>query len=199
MGKKRNPEGAAVAVYEEFHGHPPETDTIVETEIHEHGVLPGIGELCWLYIRCEDDKGEYDVRLDGFDGALLAMNEQADRHPQLYIEGGDQRVNLADFGIGSDHHEMETLGRMVCVAYFTRKDHLSAEDGGEAEYVHVIEPPLDEDEFAEWGLDDMGQDWDDVEEETDGAVGPDVIYDTRNRLLMLSGGSYALPPEGIER
>lgn len=196
--KKRNSVAASERVYRDFHGRDPETDTVIDTVMHEHKNLPAIGELCWIVIRCEDEDGEeYDVRLEDFDGAFLCMNEQRDRYPQLYIEGGDQAVDLKQFDIGAPLHENETLGRMVCVAYYTTKDHLGEEDGGEAEYVHVIEAPLDEEEFEEWGMDEMGMDWDDIEEETDGARGPDVIYDTRNRLLLLSGGSYELPDEGI--
>ncbi len=60
---------------------------------------------------------------------------------------------------------------MVCVAYFTTKDHLG-EEGGEAEYVHVIEMPVDMAEFKEWGLDEMARAaglsnsayWDELEE-----------------------------------
>jgi hypothetical protein len=196
--KRRNSVASAEREYEAFHGRAPEVDTVITTEMHEHANLPAIGELCWIVVRFEVDNEEVDVTLEDFEGALLCMNEQRAQRPQLYIEGGDQRVDLRQFDIGPPLHENETLGRLVCVAYYTTKDHLGEEDGGEAEYVHVIEPPLDEDEFYEWGLDEMGMDWDDVEEETEGAVGPDVIYDTRNKLLLLSGGSYSLPDEGID-
>jgi len=204
--KKRNSQRAAETEYEAFHGRGPEVDTIIETEHHTHSVLPGIGELCWMVIRYETEDGAVeDVTLEDFDGALLAMNEQRAQKPQLFIEGGDQRVDLKKFDIGPPLHENETLGRMVCVAYFTKKDHLG-EDGGEAEYVHVIEMPVDMAEFKEWGLDEMARAaelsnaayWDELEEETEGAQGPDVIYDTRNKLMLLSGGSYTLPDEGID-
>ena len=119
-------------------------------------------------------------------------------------KAGDQRVDLKQFEIGPPIHEQETLGRLVCVAYFTTKDHLG-DEGGEAEYVHVIEMPLDMEEFKEWGLHEMAKAaglsnaayFDELEEETEGARGPDVIYDTRNKLMLLSGGSYSLPDEGI--
>ena len=194
-----NPEAAAAEAYESFHGHPPESDVVIATERHEHTTLTGIGELVWMVVRyeCEDDAVQ-DVMLDGFNGALLAMNERHESQPQLFIEGGDQAVSLKQFEISTPVHEYETLGRMVCVSYFTRKDHLG-DQGGKAEYVHVIEPPLDDLEFKEWGLKDLGMTWEEIEEETEGAVGPDVIYDTRNKALMFSGGSYQILPEGIER
>jgi hypothetical protein len=205
--KRRNSKRAAETEYEAFHGRGPEVDTIIDTEIHEHSVLPGIGELCWLVIRYETEDGEIeDVTLKEFAGALLCMNEQRADNPQLFIQGGDQRVDLKQFEIGPPLHENETLGRMVCVAYFTTKEHLG-EEGGEAEYVHVIEMPVDMAEFKEWGLHEMAKEaglsnadyFAELEEETEGAQGPDVIYDTRNKLMLLSGGSYTLPDEGIDK
>lgn len=205
--KKRNSAASSERAYEEFHGHPPDRDTIIDTELHEHKNLAGIGELCWMIVRYETEDDEIqDVELKSFDGALLCMNEQRKDNPQLYIEGGDQKVDLKQFEIGAPLHENETLGRMVCVAYFTTKDHLG-EEGGEAEYVHVIEMPTDMQEFKEWGLHEMAKAaglsnsayWDELEEETEGAQGPDVIYDTRNKLMLLSGGSYTLPDEGIDK
>jgi hypothetical protein len=196
--KRRNSVSASEREYESFHGRAPEQDAIIDTIMHEHKNLPAIGELCWLVIRYEVDGEEDDVTLEDFEGAFLCMNEQRAERPQLYIEGGNQKVDLKQFDIGPPLHENETLGRLVCVAYYTTKDHLGDEDGGEAEYVHVIEAPLDEEEFDEWGLDEMGLDWNDIEEETQRSTGPDVIYDTRNKLLLLSGGSYSLPDEGID-
>jgi hypothetical protein len=205
--KRRNSRNASERAYEDFHGRPADVDTIIETEVHEHTNLPGIGDLCWLVIRYETEDGEIeDVTLREFDGALLCMNEQRQENPQLYIEGGDQRVDLKQFEILPPLHENETLGRMVCVAYYTTKDHLG-EEGGEAEYVHVIEMPVDMKEFKEWGLHEMAKAadlsnsdyWDELEGETEGAQGPDVIYDTRNKLMLLSGGSYTLPDDGIDK
>lgn len=203
--KRKNSSRESVGAYEAFHGRPPETDTVIRTEVLEHKNLAGIGELVWMVIRYEawDDQIQ-DVVLREFDGALLAMNEKRHKNPQLYIEGGDQAVDLKQFEIGAPLHETETLGRLVCVAYFTTKDHLG-DDGGEAEYVHVIEMPVDMKEFKEWGLDEMARAaglsnsayFEELEEETENARGPDVIYDTRNKLMLLSGGSYSLPDEGI--
>lgn len=204
--RRKNDGGGSASAYEDFHGRPADRDTIVETEIVEHSNLAGIGELVWCVIRYETADDEIqDVILRKFNGALLAMNEKRHKNPQLFITGGDQRVDLKQFEIGTPLHEYETLGRMVCVAYFTRKDHLG-EDGGEAEYVHVIEMPLDMAEFKEWGLVEIAKAaglsnaayFDELEDETRGAVGPDVIYDTRNKLMMLSGGSYSIPDEGIQ-
>ena len=87
--KRRNPERAAESAYTDFHGRPPETETIIETEVLEHSVLPGIGKLCWMVVRYETDDDEIqDVVLRKFNGALLCMNERRHETPQLFIEGG---------------------------------------------------------------------------------------------------------------
>ena len=197
MGRQRNSGHAAERTYEEFHGREADVDTVITEDIHEHRTLAGIGELCWLVIRCEDEDGEYDVTVDDFGGALLSMGEQMEHCPQLFIEGGNQGVDLKQFGVAAPLHELETLGRVVCLAYYTDKDHLG-DEGGEAEYVHAIEAPLDEDEYEEWGGDEVFSSFEELEAETEGNVGPDAIYETRNKKLMLSGGSYTLKAEGID-
>ena len=126
---RKNPEDAAAARYESFHGREPESVTEVTRTIHEHSVLSGIGKLVQLDIAAIDGKGIVEVK--GFRGALLAQNEKA---TQLFIEGGDQKVSPGDFGI-KHPHEKEVLGACVAVWYDTQKDHLGR-DGGKAVYHH---------------------------------------------------------------
>jgi hypothetical protein len=94
------------------------------------------------------------------------MNEAA---TQLYIEGGDQSVDLRDFGIKTPH-EKEILGHVTDVWYFTTKDHLRPEDGGTAIYHHKF-----------------------------GKIKPTMIYDVPNQLLEFAGGGYTIPDEGIDQ
>lgn len=166
-GRRSNPIGAAAERYELFHGREPGEIIEVTTKIHEHGVLSGIGKLVSLKIAAIDGTGE--VTLSKFCGALLAQNEAG---TQLFIEGGDQSVKLADF-IGSRQaaHEMETLGPVLEVVYSTQKDHLRPEDGGKGEYRHI---------FGKGGT-----------------RLPLMVYDVTNRLLKFSGGGYDLPEVGI--
>ncbi len=158
---RRNGEEAAAERYEYFHGRPPEVNTDVETELHYHKTLSGIGKLEKLVIR----RGSRRVTLGNFGGAILAQNEKG---TQLYISGGNQGVNLKDFGIETEH-ENQTLGVCEQVFYQTVKDHLG-DDGGDAIYHHKFskrDPPT-------------------------------IEYDVRNRLLHFSGGAYTLPAEGIK-
>jgi hypothetical protein len=163
--KRGNPVEDAAERYRFFHGKDPdEVIDVVET-IHEHGTLSGIGKLASMKIIAVDGSGI--VKLGGFKGALLAQDEKG---TQLYIKGGDQSVNLKDFGIKTPH-ENEILGPLKEVAYLTEKTHLRPEDGGKAEYVHVF-----------------GKNKSRL---------PIVVYDVRNKLLHIAGGGYDLPEVGI--
>lgn len=162
---KRNPVEAAAERYQFFHGREPEEIIEVTEKIREHGVLSGIGKLTSLLIAPID--GTAPVELSGFRGALLAQNEKG---TQLFIKGGDQRVELSAFGIRQPH-EIETLGAAVEVVYETTKDHLAAKDGGHGNYRHP---------FGKHGT-----------------RLPLIIYDVRNKLLQFSGGGYDLPEVGI--
>ncbi len=177
-GTRRNPEDTAVERYEYFHGRKPETDTVVKTPIHTHEVLSGIGKLVALEILAIN--GNRKVKIENFKGALLAQDEKG---KQLYIVGGDQSVNLKDFGITAAH-ELEILGALTSVVYFTTKDHLMPEDGGTANYDHKFGGNSRVTYTYDFGK--------------KGTKFPLVGYDVRNKLLSIQGGSYYLPAEGID-
>jgi sulfur carrier protein ThiS len=159
-----NPADAAAAKYEEFHGRPSEETVTVKREIHYHKHLASLGKLKKLVVVSREG---YNVPIDRFKGAILCENEKG---TQLYVEGGDQAVDLSQFGIDPDEaHEMEVLGDVIQVLYFTRKDHLGKE-GGIANYDHKFEEPY-----------------------------PELQYDVRNEQLIFSGGRYVILPEGIDR
>lgn len=158
-------EDRAAEVYKEFHGRGPGGVVIdVETPIVQHNTLVGIGKLVRLVI--ETTEGPRTLVTLEFKGTMLAMNT---KKTQLYIEGGNQSVNLADFNIKPPIHETEVLGLLRRVFYDTVKTHLG-DTGGDAIYNH---------EFSR--------------------NAPAVIYDTRNKLLTLAGGRYDMPPEGIRK
>jgi hypothetical protein len=162
--KKGNPADTAAAKYEEFHGRPSEETVVVKREIHYHKHLASLGKLKKLVVVSREG---YNVPIDRFKGAILCENEKG---TQLYVEGGDQAVDLSQFGIDPDEaHEMEVLGDVIQVLYFTRKDHLGKE-GGIANYDHKFEEPY-----------------------------PELQYDVRNEQLIFSGGRYVILPEGIDR
>jgi len=174
-GYRVNPEDTASERYKYFHGRDPEVDTDVKETIHYHEVLSGIGRLEQLEILAVN--GNRKVLVSHFKGALLAQDEKG---KQLYIVGGDQAVNLKDFGI-KQAHELEILGALTAVVYFTTKDHLMPEDGGTANYKHKFGNGARTYKFGQKGT-----------------RFPLVGYDVRNKLLSIQGGGYELPAEGID-
>lgn len=161
--KRGNPPEAAAKAYEEFHGRPSEQTVTITKQIRYHRHLAEVGKLEKLEVVSRQGS---KVVLSKFKGALLCMNEA---QTQLYIEGGDQTVNLKDFGV-STPHELEVLGECTAVEYFTRKDHLRPQDGGTAIYRHKFHKPY-----------------------------PELQYDVRNAQILFSGGKYVILPEGIDR
>jgi hypothetical protein len=178
-GKRRsrgNPAAGAVQAYEEFHGRKPDEFVTVKRKIHMHRHLAGAGELRMIKVQSVD--GKSIVKLSRFGDALLAFNEDKN---QLFIEGGSQSVDLKAFGIRTQH-EVETLGKVVMLDYFTRKDHLG-EDGGTAIYRHKFRT--------------VNQDGRPVIVRI--LRYPDLIYFVRDKHLVFSGGDYEILAEGIDK
>ena len=172
---KRNPADAAAEVYEEFHGRPSGELVTVKEKVHYHENLAALGELRTLVVQSARDGAK--ITLSRFKKAILCTNEEKN---QLFIRGGDQSVDLATFGIRHYVHEVETLGKVLELAYFTRKDHLG-DEGGTALYFHVAG------ETNENGKRKMAG-W-----------SPDLIYRVRDEALEFSGGSYTIRAEGVDK
>lgn len=172
---KRNPSAASAEVFEEFHGFAPSEVITVTKHIHHHEHLAAAGKLVSLDVWGIDGSGH---KISGFKGAFLAFNESKN---QLFIEGGDQTVNLEDFGIDSPH-EFETLGKVTDIGYQTNKTHLG-DEGGQAVYVHKFRSTNENGKHVVVRI----------------AREPDLIYDVRNESLLFSGGSYEILREGIDK
>ena len=165
-GKKRkgNPAGGAAAAFAEFQGRPSEEIVEITQKVHYHEHLAAAGKLEALEVVSFSGS---KVTLSQFGGALLCFNE---KRTQLFVRGGDQKVDLKQFGIApSNAHELETLGDVQVVEYFTTKKHLGRE-GGTAIYKHKFSKPY-----------------------------PELVYDVRNEQLLFSGGRYVILPEGIDK
>lgn len=175
---RKNPADEAVKGYEDFHGRPPEEFVTIERVVHFHRNLSGAGELKRLVVLAID--GRSVVTLSKFKGAVLAFNEKRN---QLFVESGDQAVSLEDFGISpKGAHELETLGRVKKIDYFTTKDHLG-DEGGTAVYQHTFRTTNENGKHVTLRI----------------ARYPDLIYRVLEKHLEFSGGSYEILPEGIDR
>lgn len=172
---RSNPAGASAEVFEEFHGFAPSEVITVTKHVHHHEHLAAAGKLTHLDVWGVDGQGHH---VSGFQGAILAFNEAKN---QLFVEGGDQSVELEDFGI-DEPHELETLGRLTDIGYQTNKTHLGAE-GGEAVYVHKFRSTNRNGKHVVVKI----------------ARYPDLIYDVVNEQLLFSGGSYEILREGINK
>lgn len=173
--RRRNPASTSADVFEDFHGFAPSEVVTVTKEVHHHGHLAALGVLAFLEVWGIDGQGH---TISGFAGALLCSNENRN---QLFIEGGDQSIDLSDFGI-RESHELETLGRVVKIAYDTDKTHLG-DEGGRAVYVHKFRTTNDGGKHVEVPM----------------AREPELLYDVRNQQLLLAGGSYEIKREGIDK
>ena len=177
---KRNPAEAAAEGFEQFHGHPPDEEVVVTKKVHFHQHLSGAGELRKLVVRGIDfgSTGRV-ITLKRFGGALLAFNESKN---QLFVEGGDQKINPEDFGIDpSGAHELETLGQVTSIDYFTEKTHLG-DEGGLATYEHGFRMTNENGQHIVVKI----------------AKYPDLIYSVPDEQLLFSGGSYLIRAEGID-
>jgi hypothetical protein len=178
VNRKKNPTGRTAAdAYRDFHGR--DAKEIVEFESTHHfpKQTSAIGDLIELDIRVPKDRhvrGGQFVTLANFGECYLTEHP---RLKQIYVEGGDQSLDLAKFGLDdSEPHEWEYLGELVRCVYFTTKDHLG-KDGGTADYHHRFgknELTLKKTELIKVG------------------------YHVPDEQLWFIGGGYEIPSEGID-
>jgi hypothetical protein len=176
--RRANPAQESAERFQEFHGYPSEETIKVTEEVHFHRHLAAAGELEYIVIDTPDGKYRVTVKFDS--EVILAFNEKRN---QLFAKGGDQSVNLRDFGINpKDAHELETLGKATRIGYFATKKHLG-KDGGTATYDHKFRMTNENGRHVTVRI----------------AKYPDVIYRVRDKHLEFSGGSYKILPEGIDQ
>ena len=172
--QRKNPASASAEAFEEFHGHPSLEVVEFEKKVHTHEHLAAAGKLERLVVLGID--GEQH-EIGGFKGAVLAFNEAK---TQLFLVGGDQSINLEDFGI-TQPHESEVLGKVKVIDYHTDKSHLG-DEGGKAVYTHQFRTTNKNGKHVTVSM----------------AKYPTLVYDVVNEQLLLSGGSYTIRAEGID-
>jgi len=178
--KKRNPADGSAEVFEEFHGFEPSEVITVERLVHHHEHLAAAGKFEGFVVRPVGGGKDRALHIPG--EAYLAFNE---RKNQLFVEGGDQFLDeaaLKQFGI-TEIHELETLGQIIAVAYHTRKDHLEEKDGGEAIYSHTFRTTNKAGRHVVVKM----------------TRPPDLIYRVLDQQFEISGGSYEIRAEGIDK
>ena len=149
---------------------------MIEDREHFHSVVWGIGALVALFIKLPADRRQVglsnvvELRFD-FEAKKPAIVTANEKRNQMFIDGGDQSVDLKLFGIDpKEAHEKEVLGYLTRAWYFTNKTHLGR-DGGVAIYKHKL-----------------GE---------EGGELPTVTYSVIDKRLSIAGGSYTIPDEGV--
>jgi hypothetical protein len=176
---RKNPAAASAQVYEEFHGFPPSEVVKVTQKVHHHRHLAAAGDLVGLEVK--PVSGGPKRKIEGLGDALLAFNEKKN---QLFIRGGDQRMSWAElkkFG-ATEEHELQTIGKLVGIGYFTNKTHLG-DEGGEAIYSHKFRTTNENGTHVTVTI----------------ARYPDLIYRVLDEQFEISGGSYTIEREGIDK
>ena len=176
--KKKNPtKRTAHEAYKDFHGHDASHVTEFERAYYYPKQTSQIGKLIQLVIKVPKERRMQNrfVHVREFKGARLTENPEI---TQLYVEGGDTSVDLADFGIRNEPHEYEYLGELVQCVYHTDKSHLG-NDGGRADYHHKFGKAETLLRLKKTELIKVG-------------------YHTPDEEFIFIGGGYEIPPEGID-
>jgi hypothetical protein len=172
--RRRNPQEEADSAFESFHGEPPEGVVIVEEKIHEHEHLWACGRLI-------------DMTVDTLSGLEVTFTFEHNSAPylscsedgrQLYIEGGDQKIDLAAIKMDGPRWVKDRMvigvfaeprgARKHNITYRTRKDFDKFE---EIDYQHELGEPS---------------------KELRKPAAPFLEYDPRSEKMYISGGQYVI-------
>lgn len=172
-GTRRNPNNPTEfqesdRLYKDFHGKPPTQTTEVRTVVSSRSDLAELGDLAEMDVHLmTDEKVRIQFPINGR-GTILLCSSPDGR--QLYLEGGNQTVDLRQLGMsGRDWvRDQMCLGVVLMVTYRTEKG------------------------FDKFQLTDYFHKLGEVTGQR-----PVLNYDTINHLLTISGGQYEVRPEGI--
>jgi hypothetical protein len=165
---KRNPEEQAAETFEMFHGVPSDEEIIVQESHHSHSNLAVMGILTEIKVKTvQGPKATLKFSHKGpEDTVYLCSNENRN---QMFIEGGDQRLDLESLGFDGDwKKEFVLIGVMTLITYRTRK---KFDKMRETDYYHRL-----------------GEDSGDK---------PSLVYDSVNEKLSIVGGKYDIRDVGI--
>jgi hypothetical protein len=165
--KKGNPESSAASLYSDFHGRPSAETLEIVTERHEHEWLTGLGTLVELKVATVT---QLDATISFARDKKAPELCSSEDGRQLYIEGGDQALDLKALKMAGDKWEKDSMviGVLYELTYQTAK------------------------KFHKFKLTDY---FHKLGEET--GVQPTLLYDPTNRLLSISGGQYQVKDVGI--
>jgi len=196
-GRKGKNPGKALAEAEDmvrrFHGREPKGDLHIKEVEQYDKELPVLGQLLELKIMTANGTKYVPIifaRMKGkkpdcpLDEMVQVCSDLKGKN--IYFKGGDQELDiqkLAEKGVyqegyGDSVKELCIVGPVFSISYFTDKHHLEGPkyQAKGAAYEHEFAEEADKEEYGEQ---------------------PILIYDSRNKRMFLSGGSYEIKDEGI--
>ena len=180
---KKNPADAADSAFESFHGEPSSETVVIEDQIHEHEHLWTCGrlmQLCVVTLTGKYLELDWEGRPDG-EIPYLACSEDG---KQLYIEGGDQELDLTAIGMDSERWVKD---RMV-IGEFASKDIAPVGDEG-SPYNITYQGRKNFDNFQ---LIDYQHLLGEQSKELRNPAAPFLEYEPRNKKLYITGGQYII-------
>lgn len=176
FSKKKNPAAQASAMYELFHGMPPDEVIEIVERVHVHSNLTSIGTLTSMLIQTESGR---QFNLNGADPdtakksdvVYVTINERGD---QIFFRGGDQEIPkrlLEQHGFkAADFREHMIIGAVLELTYRTKKKF--EKDGKElVDFYHTLG------------------------KEHSGGVVPMLVYNPRDPSIAFYGGRYKVLPK----
>jgi len=166
VGRGRsNPESDAAALYEDFHGKPPGETLEIVTEKREHEWLTQLGLLVELKVATLTN---LEATISFTKGAPNLCSSEDGQ--QLYIEGGDQELDLKALKMDGEKwlKDSMAIGVLTSLVYQTEK---GFQNFKLTDYEHQL------------GEESGRQ--------------PFLLYDPINKLLSISGGAYRVEDPGI--
>jgi len=177
---KGNPENLAAEAYKRFHGRPSTEEIVIEEQVHFHKNLATLGVLA----ACVFDTPLGDrvtLNFDSDDGHPVPWLCMSEDGVQLYIEGGDQSIELEAIGMEGDNWYKERMvlgtfsepepGRKWNLAYITEKNFDSFET---IRYEHDLGEP------------------DEGEPKNHRREAPTLEFEPLNQKLFICGGQYKI-------
>jgi len=170
---KRNPAGAAADLYESFHGAPSTEEVVIEEEYHEHEHLAALGTLTEIYV---DTPTRIRVRIDFEKNPPFLASSEDGR--QLYIEGGDQSVDLATLKMD----EKKWLKDRMVLGVFSEPEPGAKPTNNKRYWNLAYKTKKKFDDFEEIIYQhDLGEDT---------GERPYLEYEPQNQKLYITGGQY---------
>ncbi len=177
---KQNSEAGAAHFYQKFHGRESGEEVIIETEIREHRNLGTVGVLVCCVVDTPSGV-QATIRFDSDDGDQVPFLCSSPDGCQLFIEGGNQELDLKALKLDGEEWRKERMvigqfsdpepGRKFNICYIAAK---SFDDFEDIEYQHDLGEP------------------DEGEPKSHRREAPILEYDTMNKLLYIVGGQYKI-------